>query len=114
MAVRSQPSESSLAKYAVAKSPGNDPYNGSTARDFCNSFWGEGEAGVNILFARLRGAARTTDDLRNFWKERCVHAVYMKCGVTLTAYYIRSLIEKEYATKLLELSRQVIGKDEMG
>lgn len=70
MAVRHQPSSTSLSRYATAKSPGVDLYNGSTSRDFCNSFWGVGDAGVNILFARMRGAARTTDELRNFWKER--------------------------------------------
>jgi hypothetical protein len=70
MAVRRQPSTTSLSRYAIAKSPGVDLYNGSTSRDFCNSFWGVGDAGVNILFARMRGAARTTDELRNFWKER--------------------------------------------
>ncbi|KAJ8077419.1 formin-binding protein [Marasmius tenuissimus] len=95
MVVRSQSSTSSLAKYAVAKSPGVDLYNGSKSRDFCNSFWGAGDAGTNILFARMRGAVRTTDGLRNFWKERAA-------------------IEEEYAKKLYELSRTVFGKDEVG
>ncbi|KAL0575566.1 formin-binding protein [Marasmius crinis-equi] len=95
MAVRSQSSASSLAKYAVAKSPGVDLYNGSTSRDFCNSFWGTGDAGTNILFARMRGATRTTDGLRNFWKER-------------------AQIEEDYAKRLNELSRTVFGKDEVG
>ncbi|KAJ4471517.1 SH3 domain-containing protein [Lentinula aciculospora] len=95
MAVRSQASTSSLSKYATAKSPGVDLYNGSISRDFCNSFWGEGDAGVNVLFARMRGSARTTDDLRSFWKER-------------------SAIEEEYARKLLQLSQNTMGKDEIG
>ncbi|KAK7436543.1 formin-binding protein [Stygiomarasmius scandens] len=93
--VRSQPSVSSLSKYAVAKSPGVDPYNGIPSRDFCNSFWGIGDAGVNILFARMRGAARTTDSLREFWKERAV-------------------IEEEYGKRLLELAKMTVGKDEIG
>ncbi|KAF5365979.1 hypothetical protein D9758_006670 [Tetrapyrgos nigripes] len=95
MAVRSQSSVSSLSKYAVAKSPGVDPYNGIPSRDFCNSFWGAGDAGVNILFARMRGAARSTDALREFWKERAA-------------------IEEEYGRKLLELSKMTVGKDEIG
>ncbi|KAK7052872.1 formin-binding protein [Paramarasmius palmivorus] len=65
MAVRTQSSASSLAKYAVAKSPGDER------------------------------AARTTDALRTFWKERAA-------------------IEEEYAKKLYELSRPALGKDETG
>ncbi|KAF7289213.1 SH3-domain-containing protein [Mycena indigotica] len=93
--IRRQNSSSSLARYAVAKSPGVDLYNGSTSRDFCNSFWGVGDAGVNILFARMRGAVRTTDELRNFWKERAI-------------------IEEEYANRLLTLAKTTLGKDEIG
>ncbi|KAJ7672110.1 hypothetical protein B0H17DRAFT_1084485 [Mycena rosella] len=95
MAVRRQPSSTSLSRYATAKSPGVDIYNGSTSRDFCNSFWGPGDAGVNILFARMRGAARTTDELRNFWKERAA-------------------IEEEYSTRLINLAKASLGKDEIG
>ncbi|KAJ7133722.1 SH3 domain-containing protein [Mycena crocata] len=95
MAVRRQPSSTSLSRYATAKSPGVDLYNGSTSRDFCNSFWGVGDAGVNILFARMRGAARTTDELRNFWKERAA-------------------IEEEYSTRLINLAKATLGKDEIG
>jgi hypothetical protein len=40
--------------------------------DFCNAFWGMGDSGVDVVFARLRGAMRTIDELRNYWKERCV------------------------------------------
>ncbi|KAJ7935382.1 SH3 domain-containing protein [Mycena leptocephala] len=95
MAVRRQPSTTSLSRYAIAKSPGVDLYNGSTSRDFCNSFWGVGDAGVNILFARMRGAARTTDELRNFWKERAA-------------------IEEEYSNRLIALAKTTLGKDEIG
>ncbi|OBZ76364.1 hypothetical protein A0H81_03669 [Grifola frondosa] len=35
--------------------------------DFCNAFWGLGDG---VLFTRMRGAMRTTEELRNFWKER--------------------------------------------
>jgi hypothetical protein len=38
--------------------------------DFCNSFWGLNDAGVEVLFARMRIAAKTIDDLRAFWRER--------------------------------------------
>ncbi|KAF7350895.1 SH3-domain-containing protein [Mycena sanguinolenta] len=95
MAVRRQSSATSLSRHAIAKSPGVDLYNGSTSRDFCNSFWGVGDAGVNILFARMRGATRTTDELRNFWKERAV-------------------IEEEYSNRLLNLAKATLGKDEIG
>lgn len=64
---RRQASTTSLAKYARAVSP--DPAARST--DFCNSFWGLGDGGVDVLFARMRGASRTMDELRNYWKERC-------------------------------------------
>ncbi|KAK0212164.1 hypothetical protein DFS33DRAFT_1249486 [Desarmillaria ectypa] len=88
-------SATSLSRYAMARSPGDDIYNGSTSRDFCNSFWGPDEAGVNVLCARMRGAERTTDELRNFWKER-------------------SVLEEEYGNRLMELSKRVIGRDEIG
>jgi hypothetical protein len=38
--------------------------------DFCNAFWGQGDKGYDVVMARLRGAARTVDELRAFWKER--------------------------------------------
>ncbi|KAF7291820.1 SH3-domain-containing protein [Mycena chlorophos] len=84
-----------LMRYAIAKSPDVDPFHGSSSRDFCNSFWGEGDEGVNVLFVRLRGAARTTDDLRKFWQERAA-------------------IEEEYASRLCELAKVQLGKDEIG
>jgi hypothetical protein len=45
----------------------NDP-----GLDYCNAFWGQGDKGYEVIMARLRGASRTTDELRAFWKERCV------------------------------------------
>ncbi|KAJ8455579.1 hypothetical protein ONZ45_g18905 [Pleurotus djamor] len=90
-----QASVTSLTKYATGKSPNADPFNGTKSRDFCNSFWGPGDAGVNVLLARMRGAARTMDELRNFWKQR-------------------SLIEEEYASKLANLAKTTLGKDEIG
>ncbi|KAJ3995280.1 hypothetical protein F5050DRAFT_1768275 [Lentinula boryana] len=88
-------SSSTLSKYATAKSPGVDLYAGSTSRDFCNSFWGDGEAGVNVLFARMRGAQRTMEGMKVFWNER-------------------ASIEEEYGRKLIELSERSLGKDEIG
>ena len=40
--------------------------------DFCNAFWGEGDAGYEVISARLRASSRTVDDLKSFWKERLV------------------------------------------
>lgn len=66
MSARRQASTTSLSKYARDGSP--DP----SARylDFCNAFWGPNDTGVDVLFARMRGAARTMEELRSFWKER--------------------------------------------
>ena len=70
----------SLAQYARTGSPD------LTIRsfDYCNSFWGLADGGVDVLFARMRGAARTMEELRNFWKERCV-VVYLVIDTMLTA-----------------------------
>jgi hypothetical protein len=38
--------------------------------DFCNAFWGQGDRGYEVIMTRLRGAAKTVDDLKAFWKER--------------------------------------------
>jgi hypothetical protein len=67
---RRQGSTTSLGQFARQNSP--EP--GLREADFCNAFWGLNDAGVDVLFARMRGAARTMDELRNFWKERCVYA----------------------------------------
>ncbi|KAF8161367.1 hypothetical protein B0H34DRAFT_700652 [Crassisporium funariophilum] len=90
-----QHSATSLARFATARAPDVDLFNGSTLRDYCNSFWGMGDAGPNIMFARMRGASKTTDELRNFWNERCV-------------------IEEEYASRLAKLAKAPIGGDEIG
>jgi hypothetical protein len=65
---RRQASTTSLAQFARTRSP--DPAPGPGASDFCNAFWGIGDAGVEVLFARMRGAARTIEELRAYWKER--------------------------------------------
>ncbi|KAH7929586.1 hypothetical protein BV22DRAFT_1002479 [Leucogyrophana mollusca] len=91
MSARRQSSTTSLAKFARTSSP--DTSNRSL--DFCNAFWGAGDGGVDVLFARMRGAARTMEELRNFWKER-------------------SSIEEDYAKRLAKLAKMPIGKDEIG
>ncbi|KAF6761196.1 SH3 domain-containing protein [Ephemerocybe angulata] len=95
MASRSQHATSSLSRYASPRGQGSDPFNGSRSREFCNSFWGPGDEGPNILFKRMRNASKTTDELVNFWNER-------------------SLIEEEYALKLAKLAKAPIGSDEIG
>ncbi|KAJ3844216.1 SH3 domain-containing protein [Lentinula raphanica] len=91
MTARRQPSTTSLSKYIRAGSPANI----GRSIDFCNSFWGVGDGGVDVLFARMRGAMRTMDELRNFWKERAA-------------------IEEDYAKRLGKLAKQVLGRDEIG
>lgn len=66
MSARRQPSNTSLSKYAQIHSPILQ----NRSLDFCNSFWGFGDGGVDVLFARMRGAARTMEELKAFWKER--------------------------------------------
>lgn len=38
--------------------------------DFCNAFWGRGDAGYEVLMARVRASGKTVDELKAFWKER--------------------------------------------
>ena len=47
------------------------------------------------MFARMRGAVRTVEELRAFLKER-------------------SAIEEEYAKRMQKLAKQVLGRDEIG
>ncbi|KAI0686281.1 hypothetical protein BC835DRAFT_1513491 [Cytidiella melzeri] len=91
MSARRQASTTSLSKYARAHSPDF----ADNSLDFCNAFWGPNDAGVEVLFARMRGALRTTEELRNFWKERAV-------------------IEEQYAKKLAGLAKMALGRDEVG
>ncbi|KAL7413541.1 hypothetical protein BDY24DRAFT_57747 [Mrakia frigida] len=66
-----------------------------STNDFCNGFWGLKDEGYDVLTARLRGASRTVDEVRGFWKERAA-------------------IEEDYSRKLLKLSKQPLGRDEIG
>ncbi|KAI0359513.1 hypothetical protein OH77DRAFT_1032616 [Trametes cingulata] len=91
MSARRQASTTSLSRYARAGSP--DFTNRSL--DFCNAFWGLGDGGVEVLFARMRGAMRTMEELKNFWKERAA-------------------IEEQYAKRLAGLAKLTLGRDEIG
>lgn len=68
---------------------------------------------MNVLLARMRGAARTMDELRNFWKQRYVTRS-SAMGITRASSLFRSLIEEEYATRLASLAKTTLGKDEIG
>jgi hypothetical protein len=74
MTARRQASTTSLSRYARAHSPSLQ----NRSLDFCNAFWGIGDAGVDVLFARMRGAARTMEELKLFWKERCVFLIIFR------------------------------------
>ncbi|KAF8806630.1 hypothetical protein BYT27DRAFT_7101863 [Phlegmacium glaucopus] len=91
MSARRQSSTTSLSKYARI----NSPVLQNRSLDFCNSFWGIGDGGVDVLFARMRGAARTMEELKTFWKERAA-------------------IEEEYAKRLAKLAKMTLGRDEIG
>lgn len=86
-----QASTTSLSKYARVNSPNLS----NPSLDFCNAFWGAGDAGVDVLFARMRGAARSVEEVRVFWKERAA-------------------IEEEYAKRLSKLAKTALGRDEIG
>ncbi|KAG8774311.1 hypothetical protein FRC12_002058 [Ceratobasidium sp. 428] len=91
MSARRQASTTSLSRYARDYPPEAT----DNSLDFCNSFWGLGDGGVDVLFARMRGATRTAEELRAFWRER-------------------ALIEEEYAKRLSKLAKTVLGRDEIG
>lgn len=66
MSARRQASTTSLSKFART----NTPPITNRSSNFCNAFWGAGDGGVEVLFARMRGAARTMDELKCYLKER--------------------------------------------
>ncbi|BEJ16271.1 hypothetical protein CspHIS471_0508760 [Cutaneotrichosporon sp. HIS471] len=63
--------------------------------DFCNAFWGQGDRGYEVIMTRLRGAAKTVEELKAFWKER-------------------ASIEEEYAKRLSKLAKMPLGNNEIG
>lgn len=79
----------------VANGPRSSGLHGSNSADFCNSFWGQGDDGVNVLLARMRDTAKTTEELKSFWNERAA-------------------IEEQYATRLAALSKAALGGHEIG
>ncbi|XAO24209.1 hypothetical protein I312_103004 [Cryptococcus bacillisporus CA1280] len=96
-------SQSSTSLYKLYNGPNGGPNGNQIAEEelqdpklnYCNAFWGPGDRGFDVIMARLRGAGRTVEELRTFWKERAA-------------------IEDEYAKKLNKLSRSSLGKDEIG
>jgi Fes/CIP4, and EFC/F-BAR homology domain len=87
---RRQSSTTSLAKYIRT-----EPSLEQRSLDFCNAFWGHGDGGVEVLLARMRGAMRTVEEVRAFYKERIA-------------------IEEDYAKRLNKLAKMNVGKDEIG
>lgn len=70
---RSQSTTSLARLYHGASENGSAPPTDETSDptlDFCNAFWGQGTRGYEVIMARLRGAARTNDEMRLFFKER--------------------------------------------
>ena len=67
MSTRRTPSTTSLSKYARGLA---EEGLSNRSLDFCNAFWGVADGGYDVLLTRVRGAARTTEELRAFWKER--------------------------------------------
>ncbi|GMK55472.1 hypothetical protein CspeluHIS016_0205280 [Cutaneotrichosporon spelunceum] len=63
--------------------------------DFCNAFWGQGDRGYEVIMTRLRGAAKTVDELKAFWRERAA-------------------IEEDYAKRLSKLAKMPLGNNEIG
>ena len=113
MSARRQPSTTSLSKFARAHSTefANRSY------DFCNAFWGLGDGGVDVLFARIRGATRTIEELRNFWKERYVNSFSGNTPPPLSSgscNFTRAMIEEQYAKRLASLAKSALGRDEIG
>src|SRR6266550_6383105 len=69
--VRAQQSTSTISNYSILQDYASDPYP-SGSQDFCNSFWGEGDEGANVLFTRMKSAMKTSDELQNFWTQQYV------------------------------------------
>jgi hypothetical protein len=87
---RRQSSTTSLSKYIRT-----EPSLEQRSLDFCNAFWGAADGGVDVLLARMRGASRTIEEVKAYYKERVA-------------------IEEEYAKRLNKLAKMNAGKDEIG
>lgn len=108
-------STTSLARFARA----NSPEFTNRSLDFCNAFWGVEDGGVDVLFARMRGATRTIDELRGYWKERyaisaavCLSSCQDRPRLTPAPH--RATIEEDYAKQLARLAKSNLGRDEIG
>ncbi|KAF8466521.1 hypothetical protein JB92DRAFT_3061254 [Gautieria morchelliformis] len=93
MSARRTSSTTSLSKYARVQ--GTEEGLANRSLEFCNAFWGIADGGYDVLLTRIRGAARTTEELRAFWKER-------------------ASIEDDYAKRMSKLAKQPLGRDEIG
>lgn len=104
-------SSTSLSLYPRAQS--RDEELGNRSLDFCNAFWGIADGGYDVLLARIRGAVKTTEELRSFWKERYFFSSLLAIVVASPPIH-RAAIEDDYAKRLTRLARQALGKDELG
>ena len=100
----------------------NPDVDGVEAGEFCNRFWGSSdepgqEKGYEALLGRVKGASRTVDELRAFFKERSVEMTGSRNDARswmLTAGTSRAAIEDDYARRLAKLARTSLGKEEKG
>ncbi|WFD36295.1 formin-binding protein [Malassezia cuniculi] len=70
--------------------PGSDE-----ALQFCNAFWGENDAGFQVIQSHSKNTFKTLEDLRSFYKERAE-------------------IELDYSKKLAKLAKTPLGRYEVG
>lgn len=113
MTARRQPSSTSLSNFTRANPA---EFSGRSPNDFCNAFWGSGDGGFSVLSARMRGAMRTMEELKNFWKERCVSLSDLDripSQANLGYCATRAIIEEQYARRLSALAQFTLGKDEI-
>ena len=80
--------------------------------DFCNSFWGLNDEGVDVLFARMQGGIQTLEEVKGFLLERFV--VQRLNGMRTHCDLYRALIEEEYSRKLANLATMRLGAVEIG
>ncbi|WFD19474.1 formin-binding protein [Malassezia caprae] len=68
---------------------------GAESTAFCNSFWGEHDAGYHVMQSFIKNTTKTMEDLRAFYHERAE-------------------IEHDYAKRLAKLAKSGIGRHETG
>lgn len=71
--------------------------------NYCNAFWGPGDRGFDVIMARLRGAGRTVEELRAFWKERWVRSIFLmpKAETLAIALLLRTSTPKSLTSCLV-------------